>query len=114
MNKYVATVRVGGAYAKTVVFADSVIHARLLLQYQFGMNSIVNSPTQANEDIQGYQTIEEVISAIKPQKPLTPAQSRIKSLKIQKDNVSKQLKAERDRQKVAKAQQQIRSVNTGN
>ena len=107
MNKYVATVRVGGAYAKTVVFADSVIHARLLLQYQFGMNSIVNSPTQANEDIQGYQTIEEIISAIKPQKSLTPQQARLDSLKKQKDNISKQLSAERNRQKIAKAQKQI-------
>ena len=40
-------------------------------------------------------------------KPLTPSQSRINSLKLQKDNVSKQLKAERDRQKIAKAQQQL-------
>ena len=47
-------------------------------------------------------------------KPLTPAQSRINSLKLQKDNVSKQLKAERDRQKIAKAQQQIRAVQIAN
>ena len=47
-------------------------------------------------------------------KPLTPAQSRINSLKLQKDNVSKQLKAERDRQKVAKAQQQINAVKFPN
>jgi hypothetical protein len=40
-------------------------------------------------------------------KPLTPAQSRINHLKLQKDNVSKQLKAERDRQRIAKAQQQL-------
>ena len=43
-------------------------------------------------------------------KPLTPQQQRIKSLQLQKDNVAKQLKAERDRQKIAKAQQQIRDV----
>lgn len=35
-----------------------------------------------------------------PLKPLTPQQQRIKSLQMQKDNVSKQLKAERDRQKL--------------
>ena len=45
-------------------------------------------------------------------KPKTPQQQRINSLKLQKDNVSKQLKAERDRQKVAKAQQTIQSVKT--
>ena len=43
-------------------------------------------------------------------KPLTPQQARINSLKLQKDNVSKQLKAERDRQKIAKARNQIQSV----
>lgn len=49
---------------------------------------------------------------IKPNviKPLTPQQQRVKSLQLQKDNIAKQLKAERDRQKVAKAQQTIKSV----
>ncbi|MBT8550539.1 hypothetical protein G6731_01000 [Polynucleobacter paneuropaeus] len=51
--------------------------------------------------------IEEVI------KPPTPQQQRIKSLQLQKDNVAKQLKAERDRQKIAKAQQTINSVKLG-
>jgi hypothetical protein len=45
-------------------------------------------------------------------KPLTPQQARIDGLKRQKDNVAKQLKAERDRQKVAKAQQTIASVKS--
>ena len=40
-------------------------------------------------------------------KPLTPQQQRIKSLQTQKDNASKQLKAERNRQKIQKAQQII-------
>jgi hypothetical protein len=40
-------------------------------------------------------------------KPLSPQQARIDGLKRQKEAVSKQLKAERDRQKVAKAQQTI-------
>jgi hypothetical protein len=43
-------------------------------------------------------------------KPLTPQQQRIKSLQTQKDNVSKQLKAERNRQKIQKAQKTIQSV----
>jgi len=110
MNKYVATVRVGGQAVKTVVFADSSIHARLLLQYQFGMNCIANSPTQTNLNTEGYKTIDEVAStlkSIKPIKPLTPQKARIDGLKKQKDNVSKQLKAERERQKLVKAQHQI-------
>lgn len=54
------------------------------------------------------------IQEIKPNviKPKTPQQQRIDSLKLQKDNVAKQLKAERDRQKVAKAQQTIQAVKT--
>ena len=52
-----------------------------------------------------------VIKEITSAKPLTPQQARINSLKLQKDNVSKQLKAERDRQKIAKAQEQIKKVN---
>ena len=48
--------------------------------------------------------IKEVTS-LKPIKPLTPPQARIKSLQTQKDNLGKQLKAERDRQRIAKAQQ---------
>ena len=52
------------------------------------------------------------LSEIKPNviKPLTPQQARIDGLKKQKENVGKQLKAERDRQKVAKAQQTIQSI----
>jgi len=50
-------------------------------------------------------------------KPLTPEQQRIKSLQTQKQNIAKQLKAERDRQKrqcaqqrLAKAQQAMKAV----
>ena len=46
-------------------------------------------------------------------KPPTPQQQRIKSLQLQKDNASKALKAERDRQKIAKAQQTINKVRLG-
>jgi len=59
-------------------------------------------------------TINELrgISPIKPVAPLTPAKARIDSLKRTKDAAAKNLKAERDRQKVAKAQQTIASVTT--
>lgn len=56
--------------------------------------------------------IDMLIKEIASIKPLTPQQTRINSLKLQKDNVSKQLKAERDRQKIAKAQQTIASVKS--
>lgn len=54
-----------------------------------------------------------VIKEITSIKPLSPQQQRIKSLQTQKDNVSKALKAERDRQKIAKAQQTIANVKLG-
>jgi hypothetical protein len=75
------------------VFADSMIHARLILEYQFGMNSLATIPVQVNE-----------AGTIKPQ---TPDQARLAALKRQKDNVAKQIEAERDRQKIHRAQQQI-------
>lgn len=47
------------------------------------------------------------IAMIKAIKPLNPKQARIAALKKQKDNASAALKAERDRQTITKAQQQI-------
>lgn len=112
MNKYFATVRVMGQSVNTMVFADSPLHARLMLQYQFGMGSVVHNPSLRSEANQKYKPLDEVISEIKSLKPLTPQQARMDSLKRQKDVASKNLKAERDRQKIAKAQQQIRATQT--
>ena len=50
-----------------------------------------------------------IIKEIATIKPLTPEKARINALKAQKDNANKALKAERDRQKIAKAQ---KSLNT--
>ena len=97
MNKYLASVRIRGQIVKMDVFADSMIHARLILEYQFGMNSLASAPVQVNEA----GTI----------KPLTPDQARLAALKRQKDNVAKQIEAERDLQKLAKAQKTISNLN---
>ena len=86
MNKYQASVRVKGQSVKTAVFADSPIHARLILQYQFGMDSIVSYPTAINE-----------VAAIKP---LTPDQQRIKSMRNRVKQDQAAVKAERARQKI--------------
>ena len=112
MNKYVATVRVKGTAVRTVVFADSTLHARLILEFQFGIGSVIHSPTVAEGATNDCLTLDEVVASIKPIKPLTPQQTRLDSLKRQKDTATKNLKAERDRQKVAKAQQQIQSVKS--
>ena len=45
-------------------------------------------------------------------KPLTPEKARIEALKRQKDNASKALKVERDNQKIAKAQKQLRQATS--
>jgi hypothetical protein len=50
------------------------------------------------------------IFEIQPIKPLTPQQQRIKSLQTQKQNISKELKAERDRQKLQKLTKQIQDL----
>ncbi len=112
MNKYLATVRVKGQTVRTMVFADSSLHARLILEYQFGIGNVVNNPTQSTKANEEYTPLDEVISTLKPIKPLSPQQARIDSLKKQKDVATKNLKAERDRQKIAKAQQQIRMATT--
>ena len=54
--------------------------------------------------------IKEVEKRIASIKPLTPQQARIKSLQTHKDNASKALKAERERQKVIKAQQALQKT----
>jgi hypothetical protein len=112
MNKYVATVRVMGQSVRTMVFADSPLHARLMLEYQFGIGSVIHNPSVCSEADQNYTPLEELINEVKSIKPMTPQQARIDSLKRQKDIASKNLKAERDRQKIAKAQQQLRLAQT--
>lgn len=112
MNKYLATVRVKGQTVRTMVFADSSLHARLILEYQFGIGNVISNPTQTTKANEDYTPLDEVISTLKPIKPLSPQQARIDSLKKQKDVATKNLKAERDRQKIAKAQQQIRMATT--
>lgn len=44
---------------------------------------------------------------IKPIKPMNPQQYRLYSLKRNKENANKAYRAEKDRQKIAKAHQQI-------
>lgn len=108
---YFATVRLKGISVKTAVYADSTLHARLILEFQFGIGSIIIAPALTKQSNEHYQSLDEVVATIKPIKPLTPQQSRIDTLKKQKDVASNNLKAERDRQRLAKAQQQIRAVN---
>ena len=106
MNKFFATVRVRGQFLRTAVFADSALHARLILEYQFGLGSVVVHPAKTANTKEQYTPLQEIINAIKP---LTPQQARIDTLRKQKDVASQNLKAERERQKITRAQQQLRT-----
>ena len=112
MNKYLATVRVKGHTVRTMVFADSSLHARLILEYQFGIGNVVSNPTQSSKANEDFTPLDEVIGTIKPIKPMNPQQAKLDSLKKQKEVASNSLKDERDRQKVVKALQQIRMATT--
>ena len=90
MKDYIATVLIKGGVIKTVVHAENTTHARLLLQYQYGFDSIVSSPV-----------LGETIM------PKTPEQQRIDALKANKDRAADALAAERQRQQVAKAQKSL-------
>ena len=90
MKNYIATVRIKGNIVKTVVHAESITHARLLLQYQYGWDSIVANPV-----------LGETI------KSKTPEQLRLDSLKVTKLKASDALTAERERQQVARAQKSL-------
>jgi hypothetical protein len=46
MNRYQAQVKVSGFSLKTIVYADSSTHARLLLQQQFGVNNVISIPVK--------------------------------------------------------------------
>lgn len=92
MNMYVAAVRVNNQVVKTAVVADSLIHARLIFQYQYGMNSLLSTPTQINETA--------------PIRPLTPDQARLKSMKDRVKRDQEAVKAERARQKIKVGQQE--------
>ena len=62
-------------------------------------------------NLHNFSTMKIVeITAIKPP---NPQQARIDALKRQKEASTKALKAERDRQKITKAQQTIASVRLG-
>jgi len=96
MNRYLVAVRVGGQLVRTVVFAASATHARLIVQYQLGMGSVINTPVKVTAEQVNIPMFNSVVKTIKP---LTPAESRIKSLKATVDRDRQALAAERLRQK---------------
>lgn len=122
MKKYQATVRVKNTQIKTLIFAENPIHARLLVQYQFGFNSLISRPTEVREDFIGYLLFDDIVKAIqskpsvkstiKPKKPLNLSQMRLASLQKQKSNISNNIKAEKERQKIQRLQQSQQQIST--
>lgn len=100
MNKYLVRVRIKGQIVKTAIEADSVIHAKLLAEWHFGIGSVASTPTKLGEN---------AVST-----PQTPEEARIKSLQTQADRAKDAVKAERARQTLAKGQRQMAKIARGN
>ncbi len=127
MNKYLVTLRIRGQLVKTAVHANSATHARLLCQYQFGMDCVQVAPTQIYSEGQGYPLLDELIAesplGIRPQapkppkpktiKPQTPDQMRVTQLKANVDRQKEALKRERERQQRQRDAEQARRGQGG-
>ena len=130
MNKYLVTLRIRGQLVKTAVHANSVTHARLLCQYQFGMGCLHVAPTQIHSEGQGYPLLDELIAesppstkpqapkppkpkTIKPFKPPPPEQMRITRLKANVDRQKDALQRERENQKRQRDAEQARKGQGG-
>ena len=129
MNKYLVTLRIRGQLVKTAVHANSATHARLLCQYQFGMDCVQVAPTQIHSEGQGYTLLDELIAespsikpqapkppkpkTVKPIKPPTPEQMRITQLKANVDRQKDALQRERENQKRQREAEQARRGQGG-
>lgn len=106
MHAYIATVRIKAQSIRTLVHADSALHAQLILQYVFGIKSVSIAPRPLRRNEVHGAVIEASASRIKPllpTKPRTPAQQRIDTLKAAKDRAGDALARERERQRVQRA-----------
>lgn len=61
MKKYLGVVKIKGHYIRTVVFADSDVHAKLLLAYQYGFDSLLNNPKLIQEEAPQQQPLPTVM-----------------------------------------------------
>lgn len=116
MKTYIATVRIHGRLVRTRIWADEPLHAKLLLQYYFGMSSIAAGPVlgEGNQshlpDAEQLRIEEAAIAPTKPVKPRSPEQVQIDGLKARKDQASQALKTAQQRQKVVKAQKTLQTA----
>ena len=130
MNKYLVTLRIRGQLVKTAVHANSATHARLLCQYQFGMDCVQVAPTQLSSEGHNYPLLDDLkppasttikprppkppkTATINPAKPPTPEQMRVTQLKANVDRQKEALKRERERQKRQREAEQARRGQGG-
>lgn len=130
MNKYLVTLRIRGQLVKTAVHANSATHARLLCQYQFGMDCVQVAPIQHSSEGHDYPLLDDLkppasttikprpplppkTAVIRPTKPPTPAQMRVTQLKANVDRQKEALKQERERQKRQREAEQARKGQGG-
>lgn len=102
MTKYLVVLRLGGQRVKTAVYAESATHARLLVEYAWGFDSVVSNPVSIKEgggDYPLYDNITPKPPSIKPKPPMTLPQARINGLKQGVERSQQQLKQERERQR---------------
>jgi hypothetical protein len=85
MNKYLVTFRIRGHLVKTVMFADSATHARLICEYQFGLGCLNGSPTQIRSDGHEYPLLDDLppttTHTVKSYPPKPPKDATIKPIK---------------------------------
>jgi len=129
MNKYLVTLRINGQLIKSVVLANSATHARLLCQYQFGMDCVHVAPTQIHSAGHDHPLLDDLkqpsptvkprppkppkTATIKPAKPPTPEQMRITQMKANVDRQKEVLKRERESQKRKREAEQARRAQGG-
>ena len=93
MDKYLVAIRIKGQVVKTVIYADSTIHAKLLGEWHYGIGNVANTPQRLAET----QT--------------TPEQQRINQLKQQLDTAKRTAKVTKLNQQQQKLNQQRANLN---
>lgn len=104
---YLATVRVvfsdSTMTARTIITADSVQHAKLMLKRTYGESNVLSITKVMAED----ETVTEAT------KTLSPQELQVKALADKAEDYKQQEKALKARQQVAKAQQNLMKANRG-
>ena len=101
LKTFIATVRVGSFAAKTIVFAQSIHHARLLLTNQYYYRDVLNV-TELNSQVNELEESTET---------LTTQQLQVKALADKAKQATAQKKQLQARQAMAKAQEKMREAN---